>query len=124
MATFDRKAPPAWRYVGVYLVTREYGGPEEGGWWYDEFQHVASYKLWRPIRPVLVSSHWKGHTRSYEHCPTDQQYRFRDSVEERFNHMTYLPGGSLGSVLGGEEVRTFFEESAGEHQSQGRPHYE
>ena len=22
-------------YVTVYAVTRHYGGPEEGGWWYD-----------------------------------------------------------------------------------------
>jgi hypothetical protein len=22
-------------YVAVYLVDRAYGGPEEGGWWYD-----------------------------------------------------------------------------------------
>jgi hypothetical protein len=23
------------RYVNVYAVQRSYGGPEEGGWWYD-----------------------------------------------------------------------------------------
>ena len=23
------------RYVNVYMVDRAYGGPEEGGWWYD-----------------------------------------------------------------------------------------
>lgn len=26
--------PPYW-YVAVYLRDRAYGGPEEGGWWYD-----------------------------------------------------------------------------------------
>lgn len=28
-------APPAFYSVAIYLVDRAYGGPEEGGWWYD-----------------------------------------------------------------------------------------
>lgn len=28
-------------YCNVYLYDRAYGGPEEGGWWYDEFTPVA-----------------------------------------------------------------------------------
>lgn len=34
-------------YVNVYSVTREYGGPEEGGWWYNalNFEHSE----WVPI---------------------------------------------------------------------------
>lgn len=31
----------AW-YVNAYAVTRHYGGPEEGGWWYDAGEVVAS----------------------------------------------------------------------------------
>jgi hypothetical protein len=29
-------------YVNVYLVTRHYGGPQEGGWWYDAGEPLAS----------------------------------------------------------------------------------
>jgi hypothetical protein len=31
--------------LSAYRVTREYGGPEEGGWYYDfwEFLHVHAY---------------------------------------------------------------------------------
>ena len=25
----------------LYLVYREYGGPEEGGWWYDRYEYIA-----------------------------------------------------------------------------------
>ena len=25
-------------FVSKYLVSRHYGGPEEGGWWYDRWQ--------------------------------------------------------------------------------------
>ncbi len=31
------------RYVNVYLHDRSYGGPEEGGWWYDTFSPEQSY---------------------------------------------------------------------------------
>ena len=30
-------------YVNVYDVTRAYGGPEEGGWWYDTGEPIASW---------------------------------------------------------------------------------
>jgi len=30
------------RFVNVYLVDRAYGGPEEGGWWFDTGQVVKS----------------------------------------------------------------------------------
>lgn len=33
------------RYYNVYLLTREYGGPEEGGWWYDKYEFLASAAL-------------------------------------------------------------------------------
>ena len=27
----------ATQYVNVYQIVMQYGGPEEGGWWYDEY---------------------------------------------------------------------------------------
>lgn len=32
---FSHRSPAEWISIAAYLVTREYGGPEEGGWWYD-----------------------------------------------------------------------------------------
>lgn len=37
-----KRDPNAVRYVNVFAVTRTYGGPEEGGWWFDEGEPVAS----------------------------------------------------------------------------------
>lgn len=31
-------------YVNVYTITREYGGPEEGGWWYDHEEPTESHE--------------------------------------------------------------------------------
>jgi len=33
------------KYVNAYLVSREYGGPEEGGWWYDVGTPLTSMPL-------------------------------------------------------------------------------
>lgn len=30
------------QFVNAYAVTRNYGGPEEGGWWYDSGEPLAS----------------------------------------------------------------------------------
>lgn len=39
----DSGRRPVW--VNVYRVDRCYGGPEEGGWWYDVYECVESVRL-------------------------------------------------------------------------------
>lgn len=34
-------------FINTYLVTREYGGPEEGGWYYDQHTLTHSRKVAR-----------------------------------------------------------------------------
>jgi len=29
------------RHVNAYLTTRHYGGPEEGGWWYNHYEFIG-----------------------------------------------------------------------------------
>lgn len=33
--------------VAVYMTDRAYGGPEEGGWWYDTGEHIRTVKTFR-----------------------------------------------------------------------------
>ena len=33
------------KFVTVYAVTRQYGGPEEGGWWYNEYEPEDSIRV-------------------------------------------------------------------------------
>jgi hypothetical protein len=42
---YDHNVVPAPYYVNVYERYREYGGPEEGGWWYDSGTVVHSEKF-------------------------------------------------------------------------------
>lgn len=83
--------------VNVYEVTRHYGGPEEGGWWYNWRVCVASVPLAR--------------------CDTvDSVARW---LRVRFPHQ-----GNIYSVRGGVEYDILGEASPAESASTERPRYE
>ena len=42
MVKVQLSIPKGFKCVGVYHHTRCYGGPEEGGWYYDQFTHIRS----------------------------------------------------------------------------------
>lgn len=41
-------------YLNVYAVTRHYGGPEEGGWWFNAGEPLASIPLTNPTDDQIV----------------------------------------------------------------------
>lgn len=43
--TADEDKDPAPAFVTVYHITRQYGGPEEGGWWWNRTEAVCSVPL-------------------------------------------------------------------------------
>lgn len=49
-------------YLNLYLYDRAYGGPEEGGWWYDTYAPVTDSD-WRDLEPPPY-----GHFPSQEHA--------------------------------------------------------
>jgi hypothetical protein len=40
------------QYVNIYELEQHYGGPEEGGWWFDSGRCVRSF----PCRPAQVET--------------------------------------------------------------------
>ena len=42
MATIQLSAPKGFKCVGIYHKVQCYGGPEEGGWFYDRYSHLRS----------------------------------------------------------------------------------
>lgn len=89
-------SPCRW-FVNVYEVDRAYGGPEEGGWWYD----VGSV-----IRVIPCSS-----------------YDIAVDVRERASEL-FPNTGRRSSVLGGEDYSVCIEETPGKDYPESRPHYE
>lgn len=41
---------PVVAYLTAYEISRHYGGPEEGGWWYDAHEHLCSFPFHTHLR--------------------------------------------------------------------------
>jgi hypothetical protein len=85
-------------FVNVYDVGRVYGGPEEGGWWYDVGDPIESYI-----------------------CAT---YGDAEAVRDRLAAGEYARTGARSSVRGGPDFEIYIEVDPGESFPKHRPHYE
>ena len=83
------------KFVTVYKVTRHYGGPEEGGWWYNWYEPVFT----EPFTSMTQ----------------------RDEMQKRWRDQDT---GDIYSVLGGAEYRVYAETELNESATTERPHYE
>jgi hypothetical protein len=91
------------RYLNAYLVDRNYGGPEEGGWWYDSGEPVASVPLPQFATPNYI-----------------------EFVKQWLRTILgYMEGKRpLSSVIGGPELRIREEDDIARAWPEHRPHYE
>lgn len=87
-------------YVVTYGIVRRFGGPEEGGWWYDSLRIIEVRKCWGPISGL---KHARELREEYPTCP-------------RGRH----------SVIGGEDIytRTYYDPEDFPEETYGRPRYE
>jgi hypothetical protein len=85
-------------FVNVYSVTRHYGGPEEGGWYFDWLECIETY----PCRNEVAGTMLKMLTDKNEH--------------KKF--------GDISSVLGGQDIYVEIEETPKESETTERPYYE
>jgi len=84
-------------YVNVYDITRVYGGPEEGGWWYDMGELIESHE-----------------------ASSDEEAR---EVQARL--LEDFPNtGKRYSVLGGDDYDVKIQDHPGEDFPQYIPRYE
>jgi hypothetical protein len=85
-------------YVNVYEVDRQYGGPEEGGWWYDTGEVVLSERFYN-----------------------------LDAAEARVKELAdeYPKTGFSSSVIySGGDYRIWIEDEPAQNYPDNRPHYE
>lgn len=61
------------RHVTVYEVTRHYGGPEEGGWWYNWYKPIESIK----VRPCNAEREYQRLIKLYSACDQGDIYSVR-----------------------------------------------
>lgn len=90
---------PEIRYVNAYRVCRNYGGPEEGGWWYDSGEPLAS-------------------------IPCKDDWQIKDAKEKLTEMMGWKDKYSRYSVLGGDDFEIYVEDHPAVAFPAQRPHYE
>ena len=88
------------KWIVTYEVTREYGGPEEGGWGYDHH--------WEAMEQMEVNADealfWLHQRQIYWYPQRNMEYT---------------------SVIAEDpDIRTYIEDTPGEHETKVRPHYE
>ncbi len=106
--TVEDEPGPKWAAVAVYDCNKCYGGPEEGGWWYD----VGT--LCTEITPII--------------CAPDKPSieKAMDALEEQIKALNLNEGRREPSSMacdGYYEPCTFYEELP-EHFPKERPRYE
>lgn len=112
--------------VSIYGIAQCYGGPEEGGWWYDHLR-LEAYRICkteeearetkRQMREFVdqKNEEYKANKyRHYEALPDPDEYPDPSCNEG------YIPTGWSD----GEEFEIITENYPGENETQGRPVYE
>lgn len=87
-------------YVNAYEVERCYGGPEEGGWYFNAGYPIASVPVLKKRAGEVI-----------------------DLLEESLGSQ-YEDNGSIYSVVGGPELNIYVEDHKAEPWPKRRPHYE
>ena len=84
-------------YVNVYSVTRHYGGPEEGGWWYNWDNCIETYPVKNKRAETIL-----------------------EELESEYASKRY---GNIYSVLGGRDIEIRLEAEPKESETKERPYY-
>ena len=112
-------------YVSLYRVEQCYGGPEEGGWWYD---------LWTIVRYKPVQTENEGYSLVEKMHELIRVAEGQEPYVDRFASLPdedevpcpagypegYIPTGFSSS----EKLQAVVEEYPGENRTKEIPHYE
>lgn len=137
---------PITAYLSVYQLTRHYGGPEEGGWWYDAWEHTGA------AFPYQATQEYEA---AIADLDTDQETHQVWYDEETKDYMKWEPVGIPVPINKSQEVlmqaaeaqfeliygkqgtghryscaqraddfKFIHEQYPGQHETKGRPRYE
>jgi hypothetical protein len=138
-------------YLNAYLVSRVYGGPEEGGWWYDAGEPIACIPI--PTKVEKGQDYYMNGGKaviqkcrdcdgtglidcSDEECDCNREGRGYDhfvhcdcgevpaDVEALFKMNEQYKELLKEEIGRGEELRLAVEKKMGQPFPSGRPHYE
>ena len=126
---------PRLKFVNVYSVTRHYGGPEEGGWWYNQGEPIASVPVVIGPPPPWVPEWFGkkadgspgypdfGHVSRAPEISAHDKARLEAKREELERMFEDVSEGDIYSMLGGTQLDVYIEDSTAEPFPQERPYY-
>ena len=88
------------RYPSVYVVTREFGGHEEGGWWFNRFELVDGYGVRKKKRII------------------------KKYVKKLYKEWAHQSWGDIYSMRGGEKYEIVVDSYPYELETRSRPQYD
>jgi hypothetical protein len=95
------------RYITAYAVTRHYGGPEEGGWWYNWYRVLETI--------IIPKKYHREKKRSLN------AVRIREkALQLKLDHINE---GNIYHVAGGVQLVTCIECVQHENETTERPYY-
>lgn len=97
-------------HVTVYFVERTYGGPEEGGWWYDRYS----------IEPSSYSNGEPQGQLTFAFATEDEAKAKQAELQKQYPYSSK----ELSSVLGRGTHEVIIEDYVGEYETKTTPHYE
>ena len=99
MTPIENTEDDALHYLNVYAVTRHWGGADEGGWWFNSGQPLAS-------------------------IPFTSEAEARENIPKYEEMFSSTAEGDIYSVNGGVAVHVYLEEDIAKFFPETRPHYE
>ena len=116
-------------YVSMYEVSRNYGGPEEGGWWYDAYELKSSKKFYdqeeaekfedaliHGIEAQGLNEEDLSSARGMDTYPDPSQ------GDPMYDHSDAdIPRGFAGAPT---NYTVYIEDFPGQNETKERPHYE
>jgi len=94
-------------FITAYEVTRHYGGPEEGGWWYNWYEPIESIQI-----PKVYQ---RKNNRSYSYINSKEK-----ALADKLSH---LNEGNIYHSTGGVLVNVIRESKKLENRSIAQPYY-
>jgi hypothetical protein len=144
-------APTVRLYLNVYAVTRHYGGPEEGGWWFNAGEPLASVpfegKQLDGCPTILQHGYCACHSENGVYLKSNPAFDPEGDEAEMANvpehlHVSYdravvmakrlelekmfadVAEGNIYSMRGGVAVEVQIQSEVAAHWPRERPHYE
>ena len=112
----DFDAPPQRvLFACAYLTGQAYGGPEEGGWWYETGEHLLSLPFF--------ANEWSVEEQTNNALGPDAPLVFDDTARDAARETAKRMCAAMGHDVEDADFAVFIEYQAGENYPRERPTY-